>query len=94
VFESVAAALQACPAIAVTVAETRVTVTMNTAAMPVVGDASRLYEGRFRITRRMEQLDVVLVLDGDYVVGLVYTDTVPSSGDLNSTVRAAVAKLL
>jgi hypothetical protein len=93
VFGSVAAALQACPAFAVTVAGTRVVVSMNAASTPVVGDASRLYDGRFRINGRMEQLDVALVLDGDDVLGLLYVDTVPAAGGFVGTVRAAVAKL-
>jgi hypothetical protein len=92
-FGSVNPALPACPEFALSIAGITEVVPLNVAIMPPTGNASRLYQGGFRFNRRMEDLDVALILEGRDVVGLVYVDPFPGSGDPLATIRAAVAKL-
>lgn len=94
VFGSVNATMRSCPTFAATLGGARLVVPLSAAVMAPVGNASRAYEGHFRLGGQEEQLDVAIVLEGQVVMGLVYVDRVPGLGDLGSTVRAAVAKLV
>jgi hypothetical protein len=96
VYRAVATTMQGCPAFSAGIAGADVHVPMAAAQMPLLGDASSLYQGQFTQAGRTLQLSLAMAADNGEVILVAYLDTQPPAnaifGGVVATISAAIGK--
>lgn len=96
-YRDVAGSIGGCRPLSFDFGGSRVGATLTAGSIPPVGNADRVWSGRFTYQGRSMSVQLGVVLAGQTVISIVWIDTVPGSdpimGNFVSTISVAIGKL-